>query len=172
MYVVDFVIIRGQQSFDEEKETYPIEINIENDKIQNMFDKFSKNIERFSLEGILFSGPVINNTEKIFLQTTSISDAKYGLVNDDFKQVIDMINLKEIEKWDEIITSSRWENTNFQSQKEDRQVKHFAYNFTTNNKGDLLNSMLKLVDADTEIIKFIEGGKKFPIIKFLMEFLA
>ena len=39
MYVHDFVIIRGQQGFEEEKESNPIDIKVENNKMQNIFDK-------------------------------------------------------------------------------------------------------------------------------------
>ena len=49
-----------------------------------------------------------------------LSDAKYGLVNDDYKQVIGVINLDEIEKWENIKRSSRWVNVNFESQVENR----------------------------------------------------
>ena len=54
MSVLDFVIIRNQQGFDEEKVINPIEIKVENNRIQNMFDKYSRNKVRFALEGILF----------------------------------------------------------------------------------------------------------------------
>ena len=54
MSVLDFVIIRNQQGFDEEKAINPIEIKVENNRIQNMFDKYSRNKVRFALEGILF----------------------------------------------------------------------------------------------------------------------
>ena len=39
MSVLDFVVIRGQQGFEEEKEINPIYIKVENNKIQNIFDK-------------------------------------------------------------------------------------------------------------------------------------
>ena len=40
MKVLDFLIIRGQQGFEEGKEINPIETKIENNRIQNVFDKF------------------------------------------------------------------------------------------------------------------------------------
>ena len=172
MSVIDFVIIRGKQSFDAEKEINPIDIKIESNKIQNMFDRYGKNKVRFSLEGILFLSSIKNNTEKIFLQTTGISEAKYGLIDDEFKQVKGVINLNQIEKWDEIKKSSRWVNVNFQSQQDNKNAKHFSYNFVKNNKGDLLNFTLKFVDTGNKIIEFAEGKKKFPIINFMTEFLA
>ena len=67
MDAVDFVIVRGQQSFDEEKKINPIEIKIENNKIQGMFDKDRKNKVRFSLECMLFSSSITNETKKNIL---------------------------------------------------------------------------------------------------------
>ena len=165
MTVLDFVIIRGQQSFDEKKAINPIDIKIENNKIQNMFEKYGKNKERFFLEELLFSSSIKSDTKKICLQTTGISDAKYGLINDDFKQAIGVINLNQLDNWKQIKKSSRWVNVNFQSQQDNKNVKHFF-------KGDLLNFTLNLVDTDNKLIEFADGEKKFPILNFMIEFLA
>ena len=42
MEVLDFMIVRSQQGFEDGKEINPIEIKIENNKIQNIFDRFLK----------------------------------------------------------------------------------------------------------------------------------
>ena len=172
MEVIDFIIIRGQQSFEAEKTINPIDIKIENDQIQNIFDKYKKNTIRFKGEGLLFSSGITNDTEKIFLVTNGLADTKYGLINGIMYQVIGVINLNEIEKWEEIKNSSRWVNVNFQAQNDNRQTKHFSYEFLTKNRRDLLNFSLRLVDPDNKDIKFIDGEKKFPILNFLIEFLA
>ena len=169
MSVLDFVIIRGQQGFDEKKAINPIDIRVENNRIQNVFDKYARKKVRFTLEGILFLSSVKNYTEKIFLQTTGLTDAEYGLINDDFKQVIGVINLNQIENRNGIKKSLRWVNVNFWPQCDN---KHFSYNFITNNKDNLLNFKLKLVDTDNKLIEFMQGEKKFPILKFMIEFLA
>ena len=83
MDVKDFVIIRGQQGFETDKAINPIETKIQNDRIQNMFDKYQKNTFWFVTEGFLFSSSIKNNTEKIFLATNGLADAKYGLINDE-----------------------------------------------------------------------------------------
>ena len=172
MSIIDFLIIHGQQGFDEEKAINPTDIRIEDNRIQNMFYKYKRNRVQFSLEGILFSSSIKNNVEKIFLQTTGISDARYGLINDDLNQVIGMLNLNQIENWNDIKKSSRWVNVNFQSQKDNKNARNFSYNFITNNKDDPLNFKLKLVDTDNKLIEFASGEKKFPILNFMFEFLA
>ena len=55
MEVVDFIIIRGEQSFEAEKTTDPIEIEIGNEQIQNIFDRYKKNKIRFRAEALLIS---------------------------------------------------------------------------------------------------------------------
>ena len=51
-------------------------------------------------------------------------------------------------------------------------VKHFLCNFLTKTTGDWLNSTLKLIDDNNKDIEFEDGEKKFPIINFLLEFIA
>ena len=99
MEVIDFIEIRGQQSFEAEKTINPIEIKTEHDQIQNIFDKYKKkNTIRFQAEGSLFSSEITNGTEKIFLVTNCLADAKYGLINGTMYQELGVINLNEIEK--------------------------------------------------------------------------
>ena len=40
MTTIDFISLRGPENFEDEAEINPIEIKIENDKIQNMFLKY------------------------------------------------------------------------------------------------------------------------------------
>ena len=42
MEVIDFLIISGQLSFEDEKAIKPIDIKTENDRTQNMLDKYKK----------------------------------------------------------------------------------------------------------------------------------
>ena len=77
MNVVDFISVRRQQQFEENADINPIEIKIENEKIQLMLQKYNKYIIRFKLESPIFSSSIKNNTEKIFLVTNGLSNAKY-----------------------------------------------------------------------------------------------
>ena len=40
MITIDFISILGQQNFEDNAEINPMEIRIEDDKIQNMFEKY------------------------------------------------------------------------------------------------------------------------------------
>ena len=113
-----------------------------------------------------------NNTEKIFLETAGLSGAKYVFINNKYKQMIGVINLNEIQNWSEIKKTFRWVNVAFQEQTDNGNTSHPSFNFTTNNKEDLLNFTLKLVDRENKLIEFQGGEKKFPIIDFIIEFLV
>ena len=54
MTTIDFISIRGQQNFEDNAEINHVEIKIENDKTQNMFEKYLKKFVKFSDEGLLF----------------------------------------------------------------------------------------------------------------------
>ena len=96
--VFDFIDVRGQQTLKmKENAINPIEIKTENDKIQNMLEKYKQYQTRFNLEGRLFSSLMINDMEIIFVTTSGLFDAKYSLVNGKLYQTIEVINLNEIE---------------------------------------------------------------------------
>lgn len=63
-------------------------------------------------------------------------------------------------------------NVSFQSQVDNSQVKHFSYNFKTKNVGGILIFFLKLVNEKNKKIEFEYCEKKYPVINFLIEFLA
>ena len=54
MTTIDFISIRGHKNFGDEVKINPIEIKIENDKIQNTFEKYKKCLVKFALEDLLF----------------------------------------------------------------------------------------------------------------------
>ena len=66
MEVIDFLNMRRQQKFEEEKYLNPIEIRIENDRVQSIMTKYRKNSTRFRLEGLLFSSNKEQNRRNIF----------------------------------------------------------------------------------------------------------
>ena len=63
---------------------------IENEKIQNMFEKYIKNPVKFTLEGLLFSSVIKNDKEKIFVikKKYLLIDAKYGVINGKLYQTL------------------------------------------------------------------------------------
>ena len=49
MNILDFLIIRGQQVFEEGRDINPIEITIEDNRVRNLFEKYKDNKVRFKL---------------------------------------------------------------------------------------------------------------------------
>ena len=106
------------------------------------------------------------------MQTTGLKSAKCALLNEEYKQIIGIANLNQIENWDTIKQGSKWVNITFQEQIADKNTLHPSFSFISNNKGDVLNFSLKLVDSNNKMIKFADGERKFPILEFIIEFLA
>ena len=131
MNILDFLIIRGQQVFEEGRDINPIEIKIEDNRVRNLFEKYKDNKVGFKFIGLLMASSVVNDTEKIFLQTTGLKSAKYALLNDEY-------NLKQIENWDALKESSKWVDITFQEQIENKNTLHPSFSFISNNKEDVL----------------------------------
>ena len=172
MNILDFLIIRGQQVPEEGRDITPIEIKIEDSRIRNLFKKYKDNKVRFKLTGLLIASSVVNNTEKIFLQTTGLKSAKYALLNEEHKQIIGKVNLKQIKNWSTLKQVSKWVDIAFQEKIENKNTEHPSFSFISNNKEDVLGFSLKHVDSNNKIIKFADGETKFPILEFLIEFLG
>ena len=54
MRTIDFISIGGQQNFEDGVEVNPVEIKTENDKIQNMFEKYKKTLSNVALKCCFF----------------------------------------------------------------------------------------------------------------------
>ena len=85
---------------------------------------------------------------------------------------IRVINLNKINNQEKILKTTSWVNVSFQSQTDNSQTQHFANNFITKNAGNNLDFGTKLIDDKNKEIEFADGGKKFPVVNFLIEFLA
>ena len=135
-----------------------------------MFQKYKKRLVKFSLEVLLFSSKIKNGTEKILVTVSGLMDAKYSLIRGKLYQTICIINLNKIKNWSKVKKSSQWVNINFQTQSDNRDAKHFSYNFITKNIGDVLNFMLKLIDDENKDTKFEDKEKNFQLYTFCLNF--
>ena len=135
-----------------------------------MFQKYKKRPVKFSLEVLLFSSKIKNGTEKILVTVSGLMDAKYSLIRGKLYQTICIINLNKIKNWSKVKKSSQWVNVNFQTQSDNRDAKHFSYNFITKNIGDVLNFMLKLIDDENKDTKFEDKEKNFQLYTFCLNF--
>ena len=138
MSVLEFIIIREQQIFEEGKGINPIEIKIEDNRIRNVFDRYKNNKVRFKPTGLLMASNVLNDTKKIFLQTTGLKSARYALLNADYKQIIGIISLDQVKNWDTLEQTSKWIDIIFQDQTDNKNTTHPSFSFVSSNKDNLL----------------------------------
>ena len=89
-----------------------------------------------------------------------------------YKQIIGIANLNQTENWDMLKQGSKWVHTAFQEQIADKNTLHPSFSFISNNKGDVLDFSLKLVDSNNKIIKFADSERKFPLLEFIIKFLG
>ena len=90
---------------------------IEDNRVKNLFEKYKDNKVRFKLIILLIASSVVNDREKIFLQTTGLKSAKYALLNEEYKQIIGIVSLNQIENWNTLKQGSKWVDITFQEQK-------------------------------------------------------
>ena len=127
MNILDFLIIRGQQVFEEGRDINPIEIKIEDNRVRNLFEKYKDNKIRFKLIGMLITSSVVKDREKIFLQTTGLKSAKYALLNDEYRQIMGIVNLNQMENWNALKQDSKWVDITFQEQIENKNTLHPSF---------------------------------------------
>ena len=122
-----------------------------------------KNIKNPCQIQSLFSSTIKNDTEKIFVTLDGLIDVKYSLINRKLYQTIGVTDLNEIKIQRKTKKSARWVNVNFQAQCDNRDAKHFSYNFITKNIGGMLNFTLKLIYDENKEITFGDKEKKNSI---------
>ena len=113
----------------EGRDINPIEIKIEDNRVRNLFEKYKDNKLRFKLIGLLIASSIVYDTEKIFLQATGLKSAKYALLNEEYKQIIGIVNLNQIENWNTLKQGSKWVDITFQEQIENKNTEHPSFSF-------------------------------------------
>ena len=108
---------------------------------------------------------------KIIGSEIILINIKYALLIDEYKQIIGIVNLNQIENWDMLKQTSKLVDITFEEQIENKNTSDPSFSFISNNKEDIVSFLLKLVDRNNKIIKFADGEKKFPIFEFMVEFL-
>ena len=73
---IETVIIWAQQSFEIAGGLNPVQIEIEDDRMLNIFKKYKNVLYRLTPLGILFPASVKNNTKQIFLTSRKLNDVK------------------------------------------------------------------------------------------------
>ena len=91
----EMVIIRAQQSFQDAGVLNPVQIEIEDNWVVNIFEKYKNVLYRLIPLGILFPASVKSNTGQIFLTSREQNDFKRSLINSKIYGFLGIIDLKK-----------------------------------------------------------------------------
>ena len=161
------VIIRAQQSFEIAGWLNPVQIEIDDDRVLNIFKKYKNVKYRLTPLRLLFPASIKNNTEKIFLTCRELNDVKKSLIKSKIYGLLGIIDLKKINNWRKIKGQSLWINAMLEEQKEINISRHLCFLFTTPTLNDLLNFSINLVDDHNKQITFRDNEKqKISILNF------
>ena len=97
------VITRAQKSFEIAGGFNPVQIEIDNDRILNIFKKYKNVTYKLTPLGLLFSASIKNDTEQIFITCIELNDVKKSLINSRVYGVLGTNDLKNIDNWEEEI---------------------------------------------------------------------
>ena len=150
----------------------PVSIIIENNDLINHFSK-SKNYKfRLTVNAVLLSSNIKNEDQVIHLNTTSLTDARYSLINHKLLKSLGQINLNEIENFDVIKQKKAWLNCILSdSKKVPYGSKHFSYSFITNKLNNILNFEIEFLNRKGERLEWNTDEKRLPNITFTIDVL-
>ena len=163
---IETIIIHAQQNFEIASGLNLIQIEIENDRVINIFKKYKNVRHRLTPLGLLFLESIKNVTEQTFLTCRELNNVKKSLTNSTIHGLLGIIDLKKINNWEEIKVQSLWINATLKEQKEINNSRHLCFLFMTTTLNGLLNFSMNLVDDRNKQITFENNNKKISILNF------
>ena len=163
---IETIIIHAQQNFEIASELNLIQIEIENDRVINIFKKYKNVRHRLTPLGLLFLESIKNITEQTFLTCRELNNVKKSLTNSTIHGLLGIIDLKKIDNWEEIKVQSLWINATLKEQKEINNSRHLCFLFMNTTLNGLLNFSMNLVDDRNKQITFENNNKKISILNF------
>ena len=90
------IIICAQQSFEIIGGLNPIQLEIEDDRIVNMFKKHKNVTYKLTLLRILFPTLIKNTTQQVFITCRELNDVKKALINSRIYDLLGIIDSKKL----------------------------------------------------------------------------
>ena len=169
---IETVIIRAQQSFEITGGLNLKQIEIEDDRVLNIFKKYKNGFYKLTPLGILFRASIKNDTEQIFITCRELNDIKKSLINSKiFRLLLGNIDLKKINNWNKIKGQSLWITAMLEEQRELNNSRHLCFSFMTLTLNDLLDFSINLIDDNNKEIEFASNEKKISILNFKTDVL-
>ena len=157
---IETIIIRAQQDFDVVGGLNPIQIEIKDDRVTNIFKKYKNVVYKITPLGILFPASVTNDTSQIFVLGKKLSGVKKSILNKKLFDILAVIDLNKINNWNNIKGQSIWTNAAFKDHKEINNNNHLCFPFITRSFSDLTSFSIFLQDDSNKKIEFKSGEKK------------
>ena len=114
---IETITVRAMQNFDVVGGLNLIQIEIEDDRILNALKKYKNVLYKATPLGLLFHTSIKNDTQQIFLTCRELNDVTQALLNSIIYGLMAIINLDQINNWEEIKGQSTWINAAFKDQK-------------------------------------------------------
>ena len=105
---IETIIIRAQQNVDFDGGLNPIEIEIKDDRITNLFKKYKNVVYKITPLGILFPASITNDTNQIFILGKNLSGVKKSILNKKIFDILTTVDLKKINNWNDVKGQSVW----------------------------------------------------------------
>ena len=102
-----------------------IEVKIEDDEILNMLNKYKSDTFQFVPVGLLFNSGIKDMTEQIFITVNGLNNPKISLINGKILNILAVIYLQQIKKWDSVNGSLYWVNVILDKLKKHRENRLF-----------------------------------------------
>ena len=166
---IDTVIIRAQQDFDVARGLNPIQVEITDDRIINILTKHKYVAYKITPLGLFFPTSVTNDTGRVQITSTKISEAKKAILNYKLFDLIAKIDLDKIPNWKDLKGESIWVNVPFKDHKEINNVNHLCFLFVTKTLSDLTIFTITLLDDQNKKVEFKSGEKKTSIFSFQID---
>ena len=128
---IEAVIVRAQQNFDIAGRLNPVQIEIENDRVLNIFKKHKNAAYKLPPLEMLFPASIKKDTKQIFITCWELNDVKKFLINSKIYGLLGIIDLKKINNWNEIKGQSLWINATLEEQREINNSRHLCFPFMT-----------------------------------------
>ena len=158
---IETIIIRAQQDFDVVGGLNPIQIEIKDNRVTNIFKKKYKNvIYKITPLGILFPASVTSDTSNIFVLGKKLNGVKNSILNNKIFDVLAVVDLNKINNWIDIKGQSIWTNTAIKDNKEINNNNHLCFPFITRSFSGLTSFSIFLQDDSNKKIEFKSGEKK------------
>ena len=110
-----------------------IEVKIEDNEILNTLNKYKSTTFQFVPVRLLLSSRIKDTTEQIFVTVNGLNNSKISLINGKILNVLAVIYVQQIKKWDSVNGSLYWVNLVLDKLKNIEKTDYFRFSFRTKN---------------------------------------